>query len=355
MYMYIYICIVGGLLIYRVAYKQMSIFDYSRSPRHFARPRPIESLLFFGTIFNFLRAIDAALIVTDALSNKIFRAFFYELPWQFGICAFTCYLYGIAHTVSHSSKVIQNNWFKSLILIDISCTAMLILPFISNNICSIAAAIYAERGDLVKAKIFTDTLYFFWTFYCFILASWIVFAGLRLLKILRHHLDNQHDPEGSTVHKIKNGLFKVKMIMSISVTSLLVFSFVKCIYGIFRVKLLLHSEFNLALACIWTFDGTLASMLVVVSLLITPKALSPLDSSSGELESSSQSDFSRGRLSNNTKGGFSRSRDTISKNGFRGREVLVPESPYHGEYPANFNQSGVSEAHLIPLSQDIKS
>lgn len=88
---------------------------------------------------------------------------------------------------------------------------MVILPFISNNICSIAAAVYAERGDLAKAKIFTDALYFFWTFYCFLLAAWIFFAGLRLLKILRHHLNNQHDPEGLTVHKINNGRFKVKI------------------------------------------------------------------------------------------------------------------------------------------------
>lgn len=91
---------------------------------------------------------------------------------------------------------------------------MITLPFISNNICSIAAAIYAERGDFVKAKLYTNMLYFFWTAYCFTLASWIIFAGLRLLKILRLHLDYQHDLQGSTVHKIQNGTFKVNYMES---------------------------------------------------------------------------------------------------------------------------------------------
>jgi hypothetical protein len=73
-----------------------------------------------GNYFFLVRAIDAALIVSDTLSNNIFRAcktlcykgkkntneliVLYELPWQFGICAFTCYLFGIAHTVSHVRK-----------------------------------------------------------------------------------------------------------------------------------------------------------------------------------------------------------------------------------------------------------
>ena len=58
------------------------------------------------------------------------------------------------------------------------------------------------------------------------------------------------------------------MIMAISVTSLLVFSFVKLIYGMYRIRILSNIGFNLAMASIWTFDGTTASLLVVVTLLI---------------------------------------------------------------------------------------
>jgi hypothetical protein len=58
------------------------------------------------------------------------------------------------------------------------------------------------------------------------------------------------------------------MIMSISVTSLFIFSVIKCLYGLFRAPLLSNTPYNLALATIWTFDGTLASMLVIITVII---------------------------------------------------------------------------------------
>jgi hypothetical protein len=147
---------------------------------------------------------------------------------------------------------------------------MIACPFLTNNVCSIAAAYYAEQRDFVKAKLFTDLLYFFWTFYCFVLAVWILFAGLKLLSIIGGHLHNQYESAGNpaTINRIKNGAFKVKMIMLISVTSLVIFSFIKCAYGVSRMSLLLDRGLNLAIATVWTFDGTIASMLVVMTVLI---------------------------------------------------------------------------------------
>lgn len=69
--------------------------------------------------FYIVRIVDCVLLVTDAAPNAILRAcndtdltsnyihrltahiVLYELPWQFGLCAFACYLFGIAHTVSN--------------------------------------------------------------------------------------------------------------------------------------------------------------------------------------------------------------------------------------------------------------
>ncbi|KAI7897690.1 uncharacterized protein BX663DRAFT_527585, partial [Cokeromyces recurvatus] len=262
--------------------KGFPIFDFGSQTEHkyIIRPKPIESLLFFGAIFNILRCIDAILLVTDAAPNAIFKSLLYELPWQFGICAFACYLFGIAHTVSNSSKFIKNNWIKITFKTDVLCSIMITLPFLTNNVCVIGASVYAERGDMAKAKIFTDILYFLWTAYCFTLALCILVAGLRLIAILKHHLKNQAtlDPDNNSITgKIKNGLFKVRMIMSISITSLLIFSFIKCMYGILRVPLLKTTGLNLAIAIIWTFDGTLASILVAVVVFINPKALTSLN------------------------------------------------------------------------------
>lgn len=87
---------------------------------------------------------------------------------------------------------------------------MISLPFITNNICSISAAIYAQQGNFVRAKLFTDALYYLWTAYCFILAAWILIAGILLLNLLQRHLDNQRGDDSSpNVQKIKTGAFKV--------------------------------------------------------------------------------------------------------------------------------------------------
>lgn len=57
------------------------------------------------------------------------------------------------------------------------------------------------------------------------------------------------------------------MVMTISITSLFVFSFIKCAYGAMRTTLLKNNALNLAIASVWTYDGTLASMLVVMTVI----------------------------------------------------------------------------------------
>jgi hypothetical protein len=156
--------------------------------------------------------------------------------------------------------MVEDSWFKTSAKIDISCSAFSVLPFITNNICSVSAAVYAKQGDLVKAHIFTNTLYYLWSAYCFIIACLILFSGLRLLNILSRHVDNQ--PDLCTVNKLKSGAYRIKMIMSISVASLFMFSIIKYVYALFRVNILLNKAVSLAVACFWTYDGTLACMLV---------------------------------------------------------------------------------------------
>lgn len=94
---------------------------------------------------------------------------------------------------------------------------MIALPFLTNNVCSIAAAVYAEKGDFIKAKIFTDALYYLWTVYCFTLACWILYSGLKLTSLLEQHLRNQKEdnPNTALTQKVKNGLFKVFLLFAL--------------------------------------------------------------------------------------------------------------------------------------------
>ncbi|KAI9345428.1 hypothetical protein BD770DRAFT_397051 [Pilaira anomala] len=346
------IAIMGSGIIYdRVIRKKLPIFDFESSVGNFIRPRPIESLVFFGTIFNFFRALDTILLVSDALPNSIVRSILYELPWQFGLCAFACYLFGIAHTVSHSSKIIRNNWFRSSIRIDILCTTLITLPFITNNICSIAASIYADRSQFYQAKLFTDLLYHFWSFYCFILASFILFAGLRLLKILQHHLENQHDQDNHASHKIKHGAFKVKVVMVVSVTSLLVFMLIKCFYGIFRKEILLNHVASLFVAIFWTFDGTVASTVVFLTLVINPKALSQLNISSNSNGSETYTNTQVLSTSHNNQQTPVVDSDYLQRE-YQLNNLSASNEISKGKYnpfivSSEFEQSTISETHLV--------
>lgn len=77
--------------------KKLPIFDFGSPFGYFVRPKPIESMLLFGTIFNIrkthfvpncimpltntflvfffiVRVLDAVLLITDAAPNAIFRA-----------------------------------------------------------------------------------------------------------------------------------------------------------------------------------------------------------------------------------------------------------------------------------------
>lgn len=151
--------------------------------------------------------------------------------------------------------------------IDIIFTGFLLAPFVTNNICSIAAGVYAQRGENHVAAQFTHALYYFWTIYCGSLGFLILVAGIRLLRLLKHHLRMQHDLRVN-IAKIKTGVFKVKAIMVVGCLCLWVFAFVLCMYGVFRGPITLNTGLNLAISSVWTYDGAVATLLIETALIL---------------------------------------------------------------------------------------
>lgn len=265
-----------AILVYRVWCKQCNIFDpvpYTI----FMRPRPIESLLVFGLIFTVLRIVSMALTITNAAPNPIITAFFYELPWQFGICALACYIFGIAHIVSNSYNMTAQWSVFSASRVDIVFTLQIICPFVLNNVFSISAAVYAQKGNFFLAKIFTSVLYYMWTLYCLFLALCSLYFGIGLIDLLKVHLKNQkdEDEDDDKIQKIRNAIFRVKMLVYNIVLTLFVFAILKCIYSTRRSILLENKVYSYITAAIWTFDGTIASAFVGVTLLVNPKYINP--------------------------------------------------------------------------------
>lgn len=58
------------------------------------------------------------------------------------------------------------------------------------------------------------------------------------------------------------------MIVYNIIITLVVFAIIKFLYGTFRQEILTNKIYSLIMAAVWTFDGTIASAFVVITLLV---------------------------------------------------------------------------------------
>ncbi|KAI9301415.1 hypothetical protein BJ944DRAFT_252334 [Cunninghamella echinulata] len=142
-----------SILYHRLFLLHQNIFDRSG---WIPRPKPIESMVLFAIPFTFFRLTDSLVLILDIWKSSIIRSFLYEFPWQLGTTTLTCFLFGVVHTLA--------------------------------NPISMTAGYYEEKGDIENSTIWIDITYGTWVFYTFFLGSMILYAGLRLLRILKQQL-----------------------------------------------------------------------------------------------------------------------------------------------------------------------
>ncbi|CAO3633917.1 unnamed protein product [Cunninghamella echinulata] len=255
-----------GILYFRVFHRNQKILD---TTGRFPRPKPIESMFLCGGLFNLFRLIHSTILVTDVVKNGIFRSFMFEFSWQFGITALACYLFGVVHTLACSSKTIYMSWVKSQMIVDISCIFMVVLPSVTILPMAIAAGYYAEKGDIEKAILITEAIYYLWLLFTFLLGCMVLLAGLRLLKLLNKHLSMQKNNESEEIkQKIKTGATKVKIIIGIGCTCLWAFSFMVALYATSRHTVMLDSKFTIIFTAMVFFNGPLATCMIELAVLI---------------------------------------------------------------------------------------
>ncbi|KAI9274303.1 hypothetical protein BDA99DRAFT_590854 [Phascolomyces articulosus] len=256
------------IILQRVIYNNQTFFDCRTG---IPRPKPIESMGLFGIIFHVLRVIHAVIIITDAAPNLAFRSFFFELPWQFLFCAVACYMFGIAHTLSSSSRVLYDNWVRSPHMIDGVCFIIIILPFLSNNITSISSGVYAVRGDLSLAGAFTNASYYCWTVYTAFLGVLIFYAGFRLIRLLRRHFIEKPGTTAEDVEKFALSALKVKIIILTASLCLFVFTIVLVLFASLREQILAYTPYNLAVGIIIAFNGVVGTGIVIFAVILNPR------------------------------------------------------------------------------------
>ncbi|KAI8982451.1 hypothetical protein BDF20DRAFT_867039 [Mycotypha africana] len=259
----------GTLLLgHRLFVKGHRLFDINISQGCF-RPKPIDCMLTFIIIFNALRLLSSTILIADIGPDMISRAFMYEFPWQFGFGAFALYLIGIARTLADSHRVIANSWLPSPRLVDFIGGTIFLAPFIINNVMSLAAGILAER-DLGLAQTFTRLLYIMWFIHCSGLSIAVFFSGYRLIRILEEHLE-KFKATGPRYVSVKTGIFKIRLVMSIIVTCLLMFAVFLLVFGILRETIIIDTIGSIVLGGIWNFLGAVATLGVEFAIIFNPK------------------------------------------------------------------------------------
>lgn len=295
------------ILYFRLNYRNQKIFEIRNG---FPRPKPIESMGLFGIIFNVLQMIHAIFMLTDIIPSPVFRSFLFDFPFQFGYCCFACYLFGVAYTLSESSRIIYSTWVKSHTMVNILCLITMTFPFMTNTACAVAAGIYAARGDNAMASKLTMAQYYFWGLYCGYLGSLLLFAGVRLIRLLDKHLLMQSDMR-ININKVKTGALKVKIIVLVGTSCLWIFAFLVILYTICRDAVMTNQGSNMVVAAVWLFAGPIATFFVEIAVLINPAIAAQLSNLSfGQSSSDSRNDLNLSKKQTSFELGFSKSKNS---------------------------------------------
>lgn len=163
--------------------------------------------------------------------------------------------------------MVYNNWVKSENIVHVIFSLTLFLPIVTNTICSVLAGHYAGQQDLTTAKKMTDVQYYFWTFYCLYLGTLLLYAGIRLLRLLNRHLLAQSNLKAN-IQRFKMGSLRVKIILLSGTSVLYIFAFLLVLYNVCREAIMSNMVSNVILTAFWLFIGPVAVFFVELSVLI---------------------------------------------------------------------------------------
>ncbi|KAI9245211.1 hypothetical protein BDA99DRAFT_543723 [Phascolomyces articulosus] len=254
-------------LVVVVVIKGHSIWDHRHGTRGCLRPKPVDALLSMLMIFNALRLLSSVILVVDiSPTNIIARSFMYEFPWQFGVGAFTLYMIGIGQTLADSHKVIATGWLPSPLSVDIIGLSLFISPFIIHNICSLIAGSFAY-SNLWMAELFTHLLYGFWFLDNTLISFAVIFAGVRLINILKEHLI-KFPASGPRYVAIKTGIIKIQMLVAITVICLMSFATLLLLYGILRNQIMINTAGSIFLGVVWSLLGPITTLSIELAIII---------------------------------------------------------------------------------------
>ncbi|CDH50233.1 hypothetical protein RO3G_00644 [Lichtheimia corymbifera JMRC:FSU:9682] len=262
-----------GIIYYRVIIKGHQFFEINLA-KGCLRPKPIDSMLLLLTIFNMLRLVNSAVLISGMGYQMAIRNFLFEFPWQWGYGGFALYLIGIAQTLADSHKAISEGWLPSSSIVDFIGTSIFLAPFIINIPIAVVAGILAlDAENEHVVLILISVHYCIWGGHCIALTATVMLAGIRLIHILNQHLE-KINPSGSRYGAIKNGIFKIRAVMFTIAICLGLFALLCIVYGVIRDTILVNKTGNIFLSVVWTYLGGVASLTVMVAVILNPSTSS---------------------------------------------------------------------------------
>ncbi|CDS07354.1 hypothetical protein LRAMOSA01303 [Lichtheimia ramosa] len=257
-------------LSYRVFYKKQALWGRKAGKSAgFLRPKPINMMLLLAIFFNGLRMTSSVVIVSNVLpSNYAVRLFVFDIAWQFGYGAIVLYLVGVSQVIMQS--VNASGWMPSAFFVDVVGCTLFFTPFIFNNIVSILAGIFADT-HVRTATILIRLLYFAWFAECTVLSVFIVYAGGRLIRILKENHRKLGDGiVASHMNEIRDGVSKIRAQVIILSVALAVFAIALFLEAILRTAIMSHTTGNVIISVPWMYIGSITTFAFLLAILISP-------------------------------------------------------------------------------------
>lgn len=160
-----------------------------------------------------------------------------------------------------------NSWVRSHTLVNVLFLCSVLLPFFITTTCSTLAGYYATKGNMALAAILTRIQYLVWFFFCGSIALLLLFAGLRLMRLLGRYIALQTDLRVDT-SKVRTGALKVRMIVITGTLCMGTFSLLLGAYGALRPLIMKSEIANMIVAVMWLFVGPLAALIIIGAILI---------------------------------------------------------------------------------------
>lgn len=156
----------------------------------------------------------------------------------------------------------------SALFVDVIGCTLFLIPFIFNNVISVLAGVFADT-HVRTATILIRTLYFAWFIECTVLSALIVYAGARLIRILKeNHRKLMNVIAAEHMTEIRAGVAKIRAQVIILSVALALFAIALCLQGVLRSRIMSHTTGNVIISVPWMYIGSITTFAFLLAILM---------------------------------------------------------------------------------------